>query len=69
MRHYYGSAPFRRGRQCCLHLDLGFRVESGGGFIQQQQGRVAAHGASNRNALLLAAAQLHASLTHLEGGF
>ncbi len=45
--------------------DLDFGVECAGGFVEQQDGRVLQHHARDRDALALAAGQLHAALAHV----
>ncbi len=48
--------------QLLLDLGLAFRVQGGGGFIQNQDGGVFQEGAGNRHALALAAGQAAASV-------
>eukprot|EP00958_Prasinococcus_capsulatus_P018496 scaffold2162_cov398-Prasinococcus_capsulatus_cf.AAC.25 len=47
-----------------LHQRLRLRVQRGGGLVQQHAGRILDHRARDGDALLLAAAQLRAALSH-----
>ena len=49
--------------QCALHQHLGFRVEVGGGFIQDEDGRVLQQCSRNGKTLALASAQLRSTFT------
>jgi len=48
-------------RQGFLHQGLALGVERGGGFVEQQQRRIAQDGAGDGDALALAARQCHAA--------
>ena len=51
--------------QGLLHQMFAFVVQGGGGFIQNQDGRVLQEHPGNGNALLLAAGELHAPFAHV----
>ena len=54
--------PLRRFRERFLHVALGFRIERGGRFVEQDDRRVLDQRARDGDALALAAGQLHAVL-------
>lgn len=56
-----------RGVESRLYNFLGFRVQSRGGFVEEEDFRVAEEGASNGDTLLLAAGE-HAAFAADDGG-
>ena len=54
--------PLHQPAQRLADRFLGFAVERGGGFVEQQERRVLEEGARNRDALALAAGEFHAAL-------
>ena len=47
--------------KCVLDRALGFRIEGGGGFVQDENGRVAKKETGDGEALFLAAGQFHSA--------
>mmetsp|Transcript_39389 Transcript_39389/g.100639 ORF Transcript_39389/g.100639 Transcript_39389/m.100639 type:complete len:260 (+) Transcript_39389:336-1115(+) len=65
MRDHHGGAPRHQLLQGVLHEPFALGIQGGGGLVQQQHARVLEHSARNGDALLLAAAQLHAALADI----
>ena len=63
--NYQGGAALHQRLQCLLHQTLGFGVECGSRFVQNQHRRVFVQSACNRQALALATRQLHCVVAHL----
>ncbi len=61
MGDHDGGAIFHQPRQRTLHMALAFGVERRGRFVQQQDRRIAQHGAGDGDALALAARQFQAA--------
>ena len=60
-----GRATLHQLGQRLLDQELALGVEVGGGLVQDQDGRILQEGARDREALALAAGELHAALAHL----
>ena len=65
MRDHERGAMTHQFFQRRLHQRLAFGIERGGGFVEQQQRRIAQDRARDRDALALAARQRHAALAEL----
>ena len=62
MRDHDGGAVLAEMLDRFLHLFLGFRVERGGGFVQQHDWCISDQGAGDRDPLALASGQLRTML-------
>src|SRR5690348_9368992 len=58
-----GRAALHQVLEALLDVGLGFRIETGSGFVQDEYARIGEDGARNRDALFLPAGELHSALT------
>jgi hypothetical protein len=62
VRDDHDRASARQFGDCLLNLGLGRGIDAGGGFVEQERGRVLQQGADNREAPPLAAGEARAAL-------
>src|SRR5437879_12424526 len=68
MRHDYRCASGKRAAQGFADLQFGFRVDAGGGLIENQEARIVGQGAGEVDELALADGKRGAALVDAGGG-